>query len=819
MASLVDLPTELLLKICQAMDDFDDVLRLRRCCRRMHEIVNVQEYRSTILAAILNNLDATWFSTVDAIEAIAKQIPNHNQNIHDAVLRWQSLKALQQAASTFEPFEEDYEELVEALRNDDANYYGLPLIWAASRGIETLVLMMLNEVEDVNAIGDVEGTPLGLAAKNGHQRVVRMLLDKGVQPEQKGQSILMTPLAWAVLYGHAGIVDLLLDRGADIESRDRGGMTPLCFAAHDGNVMMVKKLLENGAQAMTRIANGKTPLHIAARRRNEEVLSMLLEHCSLHDCQEILTSRDEDYGATLLHEICGASCNVSFVRHLLAEGVKPCVFDSRGTSPLTRALRNEVAPPVTEDEDELFEKVRLLSKDAAVILTPTDQYEKTSLHLAAERPDPRIMIWLLEHQGRSGLNQQDAFGNTPLLVALRKNNTKVIESLLSLPDIDLNCRQYNGQTVLHVAAQRCTPIEISSLLRLNPALLNAVDKNGRTPLLEAFRARQLENCEYLLKINADISIADSFGQDPLRWATQEAKEIKFYELLMDRDLVPLDHQGNTLLHNAVRGHSIQRVTNILESPDINLRNQNELGDTALHTAVQNGTHAKTEEIIQVLLQADKIFTLARIPNNSGKTALDLALERGREDSIEILVQPRWNSTAGLEWDSESIWIQKWSDQPWYSDLLRIIGAARFDLAAQTQLLVDQCGGPPLTISMFQTRQYMANMSVGLSDRNPVFERLEGSYCGSRTWFEVCISKSSQADQVISSREVQRNIYNSSQPRQHTVIWDVRDPTPGLKEWLRSVEGGDILHINPMASHCEWWNCVQEVAVTVFYKRS
>ena len=52
-----------------------------------------------------------------------------------------------------------------------------------------------------------------------------------------------------------------------------------------------------------------------------------------------------------------------------------------------------------------------------------------------------------------------------------------------------------------------------------------------------------------------------------------------------------------------------------------------------------------------------------------------------------------------------------------------------------------------------------------------------------------------------------------------MIWDVRDGTPGLKEWLSGLEGGDVLHVYPKAYQYGWRNCVQGVVITVFYERS
>ena len=66
-------------------------------------------------------------------------------------------------------------------------------------------------------------TPLSYAAHNGHEVVVRLLLEKGAELESKdrfgsGQTL----LSWAAEDGHKAVVWLLVEEGVDVESKDRG---------------------------------------------------------------------------------------------------------------------------------------------------------------------------------------------------------------------------------------------------------------------------------------------------------------------------------------------------------------------------------------------------------------------------------------------------------------------------------------------------------------------------------------------------------------------------------------------------------------------
>lgn len=132
-----------------------------------------------------------------------------------------------------------------------------PLGWAAFRGNEALVKLLLERGAPVNA-RTLSGSALTQAGWAGHTGVARLLLDAGASVDQRDLVANYTPLHWAASSEHASpaLVELLLSRGADANAE--GGQpvdnylgvaqTPLMLARRRGDTPIVQALLKAGAK-------------------------------------------------------------------------------------------------------------------------------------------------------------------------------------------------------------------------------------------------------------------------------------------------------------------------------------------------------------------------------------------------------------------------------------------------------------------------------------------------------------------------------------------------------------------------------------------
>ncbi len=109
----------------------------------------------------------------------------------------------------------------------------------------------------------------------------------------------LSPLHIAARKGHDQIVRMLLQHNVDCEDKDSNGLAPLIHAVIGGHETVVRSLLSLGA----RICNGdgqqcSSALHLAALHRRGNLLRILLDHCLR---ERIPIDCSDEMGKTPLH--------------------------------------------------------------------------------------------------------------------------------------------------------------------------------------------------------------------------------------------------------------------------------------------------------------------------------------------------------------------------------------------------------------------------------------------------------------------------------------------------------------------------------------
>ncbi|XP_062999248.1 ankyrin repeat and SAM domain-containing protein 3 [Elgaria multicarinata webbii] len=180
-----------------------------------------------------------------------------------------------------------------------------PLMYASYIGHDTIVRILLEAGVNVNVSTPEGQTPLMLAASCGNESVAAFLLQRGAELEMKDIH------GWTALFhctsaGHQQMVKFLLDSGANANCREPVcGYTPLMEAAASGHEIIVQYLLNHGVRVDVRDSTGAPARALAMKYGHTKIVGLIDLHtapvpkvlCRGPGKYEDLSSSDESYSA------------------------------------------------------------------------------------------------------------------------------------------------------------------------------------------------------------------------------------------------------------------------------------------------------------------------------------------------------------------------------------------------------------------------------------------------------------------------------------------------------------------------------------------
>jgi ankyrin repeat protein len=354
--------------------------------------------------------------------------------------------------------------------------------------------------------------PIDDFATSGNEMALRICIDHGVNvTTAETMSMVAPPLHLAAMQGHQAVVRLLLAAGADCEAKDCKNRTALMWAAERGYGAVVQVLLQFGAEVGPRDADGASAMHLAAEEPRYHIITMLSDWGASLD------------GATALR-LAAIQGNETEVGLQLDRGVHVDATIPWGVTALYCAA--------LEGHDNV---VQLLINRGANIEAIAEASDfaggKTVTHVITQtfKMDERSgrVVQLCCNAG-ADINAADDTGCTALILAVRGgwsswHATPLIRALLD-HGANIDAEDEDGLTALHhAAAQKRLEIAGVALLLANRAHINARDRRGRIPLhLAAASCRMDTKCIRLLLDNgADINARDNEGLTPLNHAYGE----------------------------------------------------------------------------------------------------------------------------------------------------------------------------------------------------------------------------------------------------------------------------------------------------------
>jgi len=151
------------------------------------------------------------------------------------------------------------------------------LMEAAKKGHIKVARLLVEKGADIHLL-DLDGaTALHDASRNGHEELVKLLLENGADVNLKIIGFKETPLFLASKYGHTGMVKFLLENGAKVDAYAVQRVTPLITASSKGHLDIVELLIKYGADINAQSTKGATAIKVASSQGHLDIVNLLKE--------------------------------------------------------------------------------------------------------------------------------------------------------------------------------------------------------------------------------------------------------------------------------------------------------------------------------------------------------------------------------------------------------------------------------------------------------------------------------------------------------------------------------------------------------------
>ncbi|RSL65920.1 hypothetical protein CEP54_004081 [Fusarium duplospermum] len=513
---------------------------------------------------------------------------------------WEATHIVAAAAGDVATLQQELDKGVD-LNDTDHEYSQTSLFWAAEKGHEDAVQLLIRYGADVNFIDPNLGrTPLLAATADGHEAVARHLIEAGARLNIKDANS-ETPLIMAAKDGRLSLVKLLLNAGADIDAKGwHYGMTALSLAAAKGHTDIVEFLLQNNAATDHVDETGRKALAWAVEEGYDDIVKLLANRGA--DTGSAGAAKEELTSETLFSAYIGVSSG--------------------------------------SDEDRLgwaFERghISVVKEilEQATDLEHRDETGRTPLVLAASEGYIELVKLLL---GKGvDVDSKDEEGRTPLSYAAENGHMEVVTLLLD-NGADIHSEDDQEMTPLTAGALRGHE-DIVSLLLQKGADPNHWDGNGVSPLLHAAFEGHTGIVSMLLERGVDPNTRDrEEGKSALTWAASDG-HLEVLKLLLERNVSPNDEETDQTplalaLDNAIDTDDFSAVKLLLEHGAQPFSEVYWDNIPPLEVAVSNGL----DELVELFLKVEPASSKAK--QEHVRKAICKAVEAEREDLLALLFE-------------------------------------------------------------------------------------------------------------------------------------------------------------------------------------
>ena len=337
------------------------------------------------------------------------------------------------------------------------------LHFAANGGDADIIDLIHTQVPNIESKTGDGCTPLMIAAVNSKLHAVRWFLEKGATVTREDNSG-ANALHFAAEGGDTDIIDLIHTHLLNIELKTGEGHTPLMVAAGSGKLQAVNWFLEKGATVPCEDNRGWNTLHIATSSGDTDIIDLIHTHLPNVD-----SKTNEGYTPLMVAAFDG---KLPVVKWFLEKGATVTLKDKAGWNMLhfaaqggdtdildlfhnhvpnieSRSLVGITPLMVAVGNCKLHAVQWFIEKGASVACV--DENGCNILHFAAKNCDPDIIHRILTYV--PDIESKTAFGETPLIIAVRHGKLQSVKYLLERGANPL-AKDNNGRDSLYHASSQ-----------------------------------------------------------------------------------------------------------------------------------------------------------------------------------------------------------------------------------------------------------------------------------------------------------------------------------------------------------------------------
>lgn len=491
----------------------------------------------------------------------------------------------------------------------------------------------------IDAVNDKQRTALMLAAFEGHEAVVQLLLAFGASVNARDAED-WTALMLAAVNDHEPVVQLLLEAGADVHAVEEDQYTALMLTAQNGHVRSVRRLIEHGADVDAAESDKWTVLMMAADNGYDRVARMLIDHDA-----SVNAFSDDNYSALILASgegylttvqlLLDAGASINAMRNRYRTALMQAAFN--GHVDVVRLLLEHGASVETTDKDEWtplmyaaysgHHEIVALLIDCGAAVDAIDT-KSSALTLAARKGHLQTVRELLDRSASIDATHYQDLYRTALMEASLFGREATVELLLAR-GASVDAVDVAQWTPLMLAAQEGND-RIVDLLLEHGASIDASEKDGLTALMVSIQYGHEHVMRLLIDRGASVDALDSYEWTPLMMAIlygYPAVARLMVERGAELDVNPVGYY-TALIVAAEEGDAEALQCLIDHGASVNAVSKEKT--SALMAAAQSGH----EEIVRILISHGAGVDLR---NNHGETALIIAASEGHKQVVRALI--------------------------------------------------------------------------------------------------------------------------------------------------------------------------------------